>query len=315
MTQLKRLSRRDLGIEPIDPARLGLMPNLFVIGASKAGSSALHAYLKYHPEVRMSDEKEPCFFVDRDELKAAWPIMARRRCSHDWNAYLDLYAGGEGARYRGEGSVYYSQAPHRSGVPGRIAQAMPDARIVYVVREPVSRTIAHYWQRAKEFQDARELREALEQDPLYRDTSDYALQLSAYLEVFDSAQIHVVVAEDLRARRVETLATLFSWMGLPPHEYKDGELAERHKSPTTSRRERLPFVKQVRDSALWAQARELLPPYVVDRMRTMSTKQFSKAEVDDHDVRDWLADYFAPRIEAFETLIGCRIDAWRCGSH
>lgn len=286
------------------------MPNLFVIGASKAGSSALHAYLKYHPDIRMSNEKEPCFFVDQDELREAWPIMARRPCSYDWNAYLDLYAGGENARYRGEGSVYYSQAPHRSGVPTRIAQATPDARIIYVVREPVSRTIAHYWQRAKEFQDTRNLRAAVEQDPLYRDTSDYALQLSAYLEVFDPAQIHVVVAEDLRARRAETLAGVFDWLGLLPHEYQEDQLSERHKSPPTSRRERFPFVRQMRDSALWARTRKLLPRAAVDQMRRISTQQFLKSEVDVKDVHAWLAEYFAPRTKAFEDMIGRRMDAW-----
>lgn len=310
MTQAEQLSRVDHPASEIDPARLGLMPNLFVIGASKAGSSALHAYLKYHPDIRMSTEKEPCFFVDQAELREAWLIMARKPCSHDWNTYLDLYAGGEKARYRGEGSVYYSQSPHRSGVPARIAAAAPDARIVYVVREPVSRTIAHYWQRAKEFQEPLGLREAIEKNPIYRDTSDYALQLSSYLEVFDPAQIHVVVAEDLRERRVETLASLFDWLGLPPHEYQEDQLAERHKSPPTSRRERFPFVKQMRDSAVWAHARELLPKSVVNQMRDMSTEKFSKAEIDDAAVRAWLSDYFAPRRAAFEYLIGRRVEAW-----
>lgn len=290
------------------------MPNLFVIGASKAGSSALHAYLKYHPDIRMSDEKEPCFFVDQDELRKAWPIMARRPCSHDWNAYLDLYAGGESARYRGEGSVYYSQTPHRSGVPARIFRAAPDARIIYVVREPVSRTIAHYWQRTKEFQEKRGLLAAVKQDLLYCDTSDYALQLSAYLEVFDPAQIHIVVAEDLLTRRVETLAAAFDWLGLPQHKYQEYQLAERHKSPSTSRRERFPFVKQMRNSALWAHTRELLPKAAVDRMRQMSTRQFFKSEIEVDDVRAWLAGYFAPRTEAFERMIGRRIDAWHQGS-
>lgn len=294
----------------IDPARRTLMPNLFIIGASKAGSSALHAYLKYHPDIRMSDEKEPCFFIDQAELKAAWPIMARQPCSHDWNAYLDLFAGGEGARYRGEGSVYYSQAPHRSGVPARIAAAVPDARIVYVVREPISRTIAHYWQRAKEFQETRSLQDAVEQDPLYRDTSDYALQLSTYLETFDRSQIYVLVAEDLRSRRLETLKALFAWLGLPMPNFEEEALAERHKSPPTSRRERFPFVKQMRDSTLWAQARTLLPKAAIDQMRAMSTRKFEKANVDDRNARAWLAHYFAPRIEKFETMLGYRIQSW-----
>jgi len=59
------------------------MPNLFVIGASKSGSSALHAYLKVHPEIAMSLEKEPCYFIDQQELTEMWPIMARPAEHHN----------------------------------------------------------------------------------------------------------------------------------------------------------------------------------------------------------------------------------------
>ncbi|APZ52879.1 sulfotransferase family protein [Salipiger abyssi] len=296
---------------PQDDAARALMPNLFVIGASKSGSSALHAYLRPHPEICMSREKEPCFFVEQGELEAAWPIMARQPCSHDWEAYLDLWKGaGEGVRYRGEGSVYYSQAPHRSGVPARIAAAVPDARIIYTVREPVSRAVAHYWQRFKEFQDPLPLDRAVRENPLYRDTSDYALQMGEYLKHFDRSQIFVLVAEDLRARRRETLAEVIAWLGLDPYEYQESEITERHKSPPTSRKERFPLVAGLRNSGLWAAARKRLPKSVVDGLRKTATVEFDKADVDDTEARAWLKAYLAPRRAAFEEMIGRRLPQW-----
>jgi hypothetical protein len=292
------------------PLRDGRMPNLFVIGASKSGSSALHAYLKPHPDICMSVEKEPCFFVDQSELEAAWPIMARNPCSHDWDAYLDLWSGAEGTKYRGEGSVYYSQAPHRSDVPARIAAACPDARIIYTVREPVTRAIGHYWQRFKEFQELLSVEDAVRQNPLYRDTSDYALQLRAYLEHFDMRQIHIVVAEELRANRRDVLAGVFDWLGLEPFEHDDGQLTDRHRSPPSSRRQRFPFVRQMRDSALWSSARARLPQGLVSALRKASTVSFDKAGVDDNAARRYLAEYLAPRRAEFEQLIGRRIPEW-----
>lgn len=286
------------------------MPNLFVIGASKAGSSALHAYLAPHPDIAMSSEKEPCFFVDQNELEAAWPIMARRACSHDRDAYLALWEGGEGARYRGEGSVYYSQAPHRSGVPARVAAACPDARIVYSVREPVGRAVGHYWQRAKEFQEPLPLSRAVRENAIYRDTSDYALQMGAWLEHFPREAIHVVVAEELRARRREVLGGVFDWLGLPPYDHAEEELTDRHRSPPTSRRERFPLVAKVRDSGLWAAARRHLPKAAVDALRRGGTRAFDKAEVDETEARAYLAEYLAPRRAAFEEMVGRRIEAW-----
>lgn len=291
-------------------ARRALMPNLFVIGASKSGSSALHAYLRAHPAIAMSREKEPCFFVDSDELAEAWPIMARQPCSHDWDAYLDLWAGGEAMRYRGEGSVYYSQAPHRSGVAARIAAACPEARILYTVREPVARAVGHYWQRFKEFQEPLPIEQAIRQNPLYRDTSDYGLQMGEYLQHFDASQINVIVAEDLRAARRQTMDGMIDWLGLPRHEFGEAELTERHKSPPTSRRARLPLVNRVRNSALWAGARQRLPGSMVATLRRAAVVEFDKAQVDEAPARAYLAEYLAPRRAAFEAMIGRSIAAW-----
>lgn len=303
------------GLEAI-PANVSddaLRPNLFVIGASKAGSSALHAYLRPHPDICMSAEKEPCFFIDQAQLEQAWPIMARQPCSHDWDAYRDLWRGGEGARYRGEGSVYYSQAPHRSGVAARIAAVSPDARIIYTVREPVVRAIGHYWQRFKEFQELLPIEEAMRQNPLYRDTSDYALQLSEYLKHFDPCQIHVIVAEELRSNRREVLASCIEWLGLAPIEYEDAQITDRHRSPPTSRRQRFPFVRQLRDSGLWARIRGHVPRAVVDRLRSASTVSFDKGEVDERGARQYLASYLKPRRAEFEQLIGRPIAVWNEG--
>lgn len=301
----------DLPPLPQDAALRALMPNLFVIGASKSGSSALHAYLRVHPDIRMSDEKEPCFFVGNAELAEAWPIMARNPCSHTWEGYLSLWSGGETAQYRGEGSVYYSQAPHRSDVPARIASVAPSAKIIYTVREPVSRAIGHYWQRFKEFQEPLPLEEAMRQNPLYRDTSDYALQLRAYLEYFDASQIHVVAAEDLRHNRRETLEAILSWLDLPEYAFSESEITERHKSPNTSRRQRLPLVKTLRNSPIWASLRKILPTRVVRTLRKAATVEFEKSNVDETAARAYLTDYLAPKIDDLEALLGRSFSMWK----
>jgi hypothetical protein len=298
---------------PSDPARLALMPNLFIIGAAKAGSSALHAYLKPHPDILMGTEKEPCFFVSPDELATSWPVMARNPCSHDWDAYLDLFGGGEGLRYRGEGSTLYSKAPHCGGVPTRIKAICPEARIIYTVREPVRRAIVHYWQEFKEFHETLPLEQAVRENAVYRDSSDYALQLEAYLEHFDRSQIHIVVAEELRSRRQEVLAEAFDWLDLPFYEHSEAELTDRHRSPLASRKERFPMVRAIRDSALWASARKRLPKGVVDRLRKSATVEFDKAEMDETAARAWLTAYLEPRRKRFEEMIGRRIEAWEAG--
>jgi len=289
---------------------MGALPNLFLIGASKSGSSALHAYLRLHPDISASLEKEPCYFVDQEELKAAWPIRARHPHSYDLEAYLALWPDGAQAKYRVEGSVYYSQTPHRSGVPARIAALCPDARFIYVVRNPVDRAIAHYWQRFKEFQEPLPLDLAVKENPIYRDTSDYALQINAYLEHFDRSQICIVIAEELRKNRRETLGMVFDWLDLPFPEVTDQDLRERHVSPKSSRRTRFPFVKTIRDSGAWARLRAHLPASVINRLRKTATVQFPKESIEEEPARAWLHEHLAPKRASFEEILGRPIRDW-----
>lgn len=286
-------------------------PNLFIIGASKCGTSALHRYLSYHPAICMSGTKEPCFFVDRAHLSEAWPIMARRPESHDLDAYLAMFEAGTNSAYRGEASVYYSQTPHRTGCAERIHRFAPDARIIYIVKDPVARTIGHFWQRSKELQEPLSLDQAIRDNPLYRDTSDYELQLSAYLEHFDRSQIEVVDARDLRDRRRDTLDDIFRWLGVEPHTLDDIQLADRHVSPPTSRVQRFPFVKTVRDSDIWATMRSHVPSNLRKALSKVGTRTIERTSVDDSAARAWLEDYFAPRIEAFERTTGQDFSHWK----
>lgn len=286
-------------------------PNLFIIGASKCGTSALHHYLRFHPDICMSTTKEPCFFVDQDHLREAWPIISRDPVSHDLETYLAMFETGAGKAYRGEASVYYSQSPYRPDCAGPIHAFAPEARIIYVVKDPVSRTVGHYWQRAKEFQEPLPLERAVRENPIYRDTSDYALQLSAYLRYFDRTQIKVIDAADLKARRRETLSDLCRWLGVDDHRFTDEQIRDRHVSPPTSRVQRFPFVRSVRDSRLWGSVQRYVPTDARKALSRASTRTIQRNAVDDSAARAWLDAYFEPRIEAFERLSGVDCSAWK----
>ena len=288
---------------------VGRKPNLFVIGASKAGSSALHAYLDVHPAIQMSRPKEPCFFVEREQLKRMWPVQSHDKVSYELSAYLGIFDD-HSARYHGEASVYYSQHPHIDGVPRRIYEFNPEARIIYIVRDPVTRTIRHYWQRAKELLESLPLDKAVVEGSIYVDTSDYKLQIDQYLKYFDRSSICVVSSEDLRNRRRETLETILGWLNLPPVEFGESDLTDRHVSPPTSRRARFAFARSIRDSAAWTAVRPLVPTAVRNTLARAATVTFERASIDDTAVREWLIDYFSPRVAEFETLCGRTFPGW-----
>jgi Sulfotransferase domain len=181
-----------------------VLPNLLVIGAAKCGTTSLHEYLHLHPEVAMSREKELNFFV---------PEKNGGRSLEWYERQFD-----EGAPVRGESSPAYTAHPFYPGPPARIRTLLPDVRLVYLVRDPVERTVSHWLHRASTHHEMPSFEDALdsEQGEWIVGLSRYWLQLEQYLAHFPPEQILVVDSDDLRERRDETLARIFGFVGVDP---------------------------------------------------------------------------------------------------
>jgi Sulfotransferase domain len=176
-------------------------PNLIVIGAAKSGTTSLHRYLSAHPEIQMPDVKELRFFQD--------PRCLER---------LDEYSRFFDARVpvRGEATPAYTAYPLVPGVPERIREAIPEAKLIYVVREPAERALAAYAEARVWEKEQRSADEALGdlQNPYnaYLAESRYATQVERYLAVFPREQLLVISQQDLLERRIETLRGVFRFL-------------------------------------------------------------------------------------------------------
>ena len=202
------------------------LPNLVVIGAMKCGTTALHRYLDAHPEVSMAAAKEVNFFVGPDTAPSGdpdswWP-------TGQWHRGLDWYASlfDQRAPVRGESSPAYT-SPHQTEAVARIAATLPEARLVYLVRDPVERAASQHAHHVRDGDEPRPVEEAL-LDPRsqYLSRSRFHARLAPYLEHFRLDQVHVVVQERLlRARRAE-LAQIYAHVGADPSWWSD-ELEQR----------------------------------------------------------------------------------------
>lgn len=206
-----------------------MLPNYLVIGAMKAGTTSLHRRLAAHPEVFASDPKELKFFVAGN---GNW------HRGIEW--YESHFAEASGFRAAGEASPRYSKATEYPGVPARIAEYIPDARIIYLVREPISRMRSHYLEGLHGRWEARPLDEAL-RSWNYIDASRYSMQLDAYLEHFDRGQVLVLTSERLRTRpqdvlgRVaEHLGVADEWPGVDPRRSENVSSSKDVYSPRTN---------------------------------------------------------------------------------
>jgi len=177
------------------------LPNLIIVGGLKCGTTSIHHYLGLHPEIQMSKPKELNFFAA--EL--------------NWDLGLDWYASRFDDRFevRGESSPHYTNLPRFRGVPERIKQHCPDARLIYMVRDPIKRIFSHWVHATGAGYETGELVEVLsDPDTSYVNRSKYWMQLQPYLEHFDREQIEIIAQEELQSEREATMRRAFAFAGV-----------------------------------------------------------------------------------------------------
>jgi hypothetical protein len=187
------------------------LPTFFIIGAAKAGTTSLHFYLDQHPQIQMSANKEPNFFGGPENGVPYPPRRVSRL--HEYERLFD-----PAVAVRGEASAGYTNYPRRQGVPERIKELVPQAKFLYIVRDPVARTVSHYQDSVAIGKQRRSLHEALGDlsDPCLPLTchSRYATQLELYLDHFPPESVMVIDQADLLADRRTTLRDIFAFLSV-----------------------------------------------------------------------------------------------------
>jgi len=179
------------------------LPNVIVIGAPKCGTTSLHRYLGEHPEIFMSKEKELSFFVEE----------------FNWSKGIDWYKAHFDSRYsvNGESTTLYSHYPKFKGIPARMSQWIPDAKLIYILRDPIQRMISHYMQIFKGDIENRSFVDTMtgpdrNQDIL--DTSKYFMQLEQYFPFYIKSRILIITLEELIAHKIDTLKKVFRFLNV-----------------------------------------------------------------------------------------------------
>jgi sulfotransferase family protein len=181
----------------------GRLPNFLIIGAMKGGTTSLFRYLGEHPQVFTPAFKAPEFFAGKSHTARGldWYRKQFAACPPDAIAV-------------GEASNVYTKFPTYTDVPRRIAEHIPDARLIYVVRDPIARIRSHYQHRVTEGREKAPFETAVFENSIYTDYSRYAMQLEQYLEHFAREQLLVITSEALRHDRVATMERVYEFLGV-----------------------------------------------------------------------------------------------------
>jgi hypothetical protein len=205
----------------------GRVPDFFIVGHEKCGTSALDLMLKEHPRIFLPDAKEQRFFAP--ELRGMKRGLDPSR-PHTFERYVEVFAAARDDQLVGEASPQYLRS---SGAAGRIAEARPDARIVAILREPVAFLRSYHLQWVQNgVESERDFAKALALEPARREGRHvprhcrvpenlfysqhvrYVEQLRRYEEVFAREQILVLIYDDFRRDNAATVRKVLRFLGL-----------------------------------------------------------------------------------------------------
>ena len=192
------------------------LPNFLIIGAQKAGTTSLYAYLEQHQDIFMSNPKEPRFFVDD------------KKYSKGLEYYSKFFVECKNEIMIGEASTNYSSYSNLEKIIQRIYKFNPKTKLIYILRNPISRSYSSYWWNIRMQAEPLSFEEALQQEEnrIHKDNAElidpwsykrsglYFYIIEQYLKYFPKENLKVILLEDLESSVIKTCNDIFEFLNL-----------------------------------------------------------------------------------------------------
>lgn len=286
------------------------LPDFCIVGAPKCGTTTLYQYLLRHPGVFMSTPKEMSFFSKPE-------VYAR---GFDW--YGQLFADARDDQLCGEASTTYARWPTFEGTADRMAAAIPDAKLLYLLRNPVDRLYSFYAHRMRE-QVTADIETFLRETPEAVHSGLYRSQVDELLRRYPREQLHVLLLEDLKADPGGELERVRGFLGLPEFDFLAAppivanQGSGRHAATTSITR----AIDAVKRTPVLGKATRLAPPAVRRRAfawlqqgpvgRRLKRRHTSKMTPLTPALRRRLYALFAEDVASLEVFLGRDLSHWK----
>lgn len=179
-----------------------MLPNFLICGIQKGGTTSLYNYLRQHPEVYMPHTKEINYFNLNYEKGQDW-----------YESHFELDAD---RRAIGEASPLYMWYPE---VAERLAQLLPEAKLIFVLRNPIERAYSNYWFNvSRGAQDPSNIFSDIIRTQkghwMYLSKGLYFEQIMRLRQYFEHEQLHILITERLRANPEQVLASCYEFLDI-----------------------------------------------------------------------------------------------------
>ena len=307
------------------------LPNFFIVGTGKAGTTSLHSYLRQHPQIYMSPVKEPGYFATEiraenlsEPLRRHLAVQSRELpkilndgapfnpygwIAGDWQDYERLFQGVNGEKAIGEATAAYLWS---ATAAANIHARLPEARIIMILRDPAERAFSQYLHQLSVGLTGATFREHLEQcaragrkklSHLYPflEIGLYCEQVKRFLDLFPREQIRIYWYEEAWRQPANLLADVFRFLGCGPAFQPD---LSRKASAARPAIVAPPFPEKF---GLWYPLKALSRRLVLLFASCVPARPLSGHGPDD---RRYLIDYYRDDIQRLAALLDRDLSAW-----
>lgn len=306
MNRINRLETDLDGTRPLD---------FLVVGAQKSGTTALWEYLRGHPRIFLPASKEAPFFNNDSYYGEGYRSFAK-----------DYFAKAEKSSLWGVVSPQYMS---NREITKRVALTLPSARIVAVLRDPVSRAISHFKMARRRGQETRSIDQAFmdglaverlheardlpaspgSESRCYLAWGEYGRILGHYLDEYGADRILILFFEDLVKKPGDSVDRLMSFLGLPTG-YRPENLGEQIFAGTTE--SRFPGIKEGFHRSVLGRMWKHLPretrarlSFTFERINSAPLKEYEREAATPSDSTiGALGEFFLPDVALLEKSFG-----------
>lgn len=291
------------------------LPNFLIVGTAKAATTTIHEYLKQHPDIFMTEWKEPSFFVFKDKTNIGFTTDRPVKYITKTEDYKALFKEGKTKKIRGESSTPYLYFYQET--INNIKETVSNhknIKILIVLRNPIDRAFSQYMMKVRDLVEDMSFRDALEYenkrkcknahfDFFYADRGLYYKQVKAYLDEFK--HVKILLYEDFKKDEFLFLSEIINFLGLSEIKFqKIGKqnISGRPKIKAISRLLKDNFLKRILS--------RLLPRKIKIEITSFILNKNLQQEKIDNKSKQTLIEFYRKDIEELEKLIDKDLSSW-----
>jgi hypothetical protein len=311
------------------------LPNFFIVGAPKAGTTSLYHYLDQHPQIYMSPIKEPNYFAAEirpenagDELQPQvaedlrelqkylqGPMREKRfgGLVSQWDDYLRLFRSVKTEKAIGEASVCYLWSKTAAA---NIHSSIPGAKIIMILRNPAEVAFSLYLQSVTSGRVRGSFRKML-QDSRVCNKEKFSLlypllelglyyeQVNRFLELFPSESVLILWYEQYQRQQLETLTDIFRFLNVDTTFVPD--TSRRYLEPRIPRFTAISHL--LKKHGTWQRGQDSNPDVLRSFWRHLFFRRRGSVTMDTKD-REWLYEYYGEDVRKLSSLLERDLSAW-----